>query len=209
MVPVAQQESLPREPIRSGSRGSGLLMGLLIALLLAVAAGLGTAALVQSRDSTWEATSVVTLLTGPQPSVNSVDALAGGQDRYVDKVANASFTAQAALKAGMPDDEVRDNITARRQGGEALAVVASASSSDGALALADAAGVTLVATVVNDQALASPPGDRLGATVSGPSTTAERTTPSATSVLLVGLLAGVAVLLLAGVVLVVGRRRKS
>jgi len=197
-----------RATSRPPSTGLGAL-AVVIVVLLAVAAGLGAAAVVKDRPATWQARSVVILHPGEAPSLNGADAVRAALTRYRKTVANSSFTAQSALKSGMPDKEVRGTITARPTGDDALVLIASASSAEGAKALANAAGLTLVITVGSDQELVAPsPGDRLSATVNGPSPKATRTKPTDQDMLVAGLLAAGSVLLV-GIVLSLSRRPRK
>ena len=202
MPPAAAAAVVPAQ--RKGS-WAGLLI---VAVLLAIAAGLGTAALVKNRPATWRATSVVVLTPGEAPSVNPSDALRLGQDRYRLKVSNSSFTAIAALRIGMPDTEVRTLVKAQPDGGSQLLLVANTSSGKGAIALANAAALTLADTVKSDQVLASSSvGDRLGAAVQTPSMRAERTSPTDRSIALYGALAALAVLLIVALGATVSRSK--
>ena len=203
--PVAATAYRPATELVPAQGGGGGLLWALAALLLAVAVGLGVAALVRGQDHVWEAKSLVTLTPGPASSVNQVDALRLGQQRYVEKAANDSFTALAALKANMPQGEIREKVQVEPRGGDQLALTARASTGQGALSLANASGLTLAATIVSGEALEPAAGDRLGAVVVGPSPEAVRTSPTDTEILVAGLLGGAAVLLLAGVLTLVRR----
>ena len=194
----------PATELVPAQRGAGPLWAL-AALLLAVAVGLGVAALVRDQDHTWEAKSLVTLTPGSASSNNVVDALRAGPTRYLAKTANDSFTAVSALKANMPQSEIREKVEVVARGGDQLALTARASTGQGALSLANASGLTLAATVQSGEALEPNPGERLGAFVVGPSPEAVRTSPTDTEVLVAGLLGGAAVLLLAGVLALIRR----
>lgn len=185
-------------------------MATFVVLLLAVAAGLGGAAVVKSRPATWQARAVVTLQPIEPARPDAAGAIAAGLDRYREKVANTSFTAQSALRANLADSEVREMISSEPTGNGALALLVSASTAKGALALANSAGITLVVTVASDQELSiASQADRLSATVGKPSHEATRVTPTDTAIVLAGLLAGAAVLVIAGVATLLGRSRKS
>ncbi len=191
-------------------RPAGLGAVVLVVLaLLAAAAGLGAAALVKSREATWQARGSVAFLPGAD--VNDVEgAQALGKQTYLPRVQNSSFTAQAVFKAGLADGEVREDLQVVPYGDSGLTLVASASSAPGAVALANAAVVTLVSTVESDQVLTQPePGLRLTPSAVGPATTAERVTPSTTSITVAGVLTGLAVLVLGLALLVLRRVRRT
>lgn len=200
----AKASHRPASELVPAQRGAGPLWAL-VALLLAVAVGLGVAAIVKGQDHVWEAKSLVTLTPGSASSNNQVDALRAGQQRYLAKAANDSFTAVSALKANMPQSEIPEAVEVTARGGDQLALTARASTAKGALALANASGVTLAATVSSGEALEPNAGERLGAYVVGPSPEAVRTSPTDTEILVAGLLGGAAVLLAAGVLALVRR----
>ena len=197
------------QPARAQRRGLWVVV-LVVVLLFAAAAGLGTAAIVKNRAPVWEARATVTLLPGSASSTNQTDALAAGQRRYIEKVRNAGFTGIAALKSGMPDSEVVKTVVAQPGPDGTLVLVAEATTDKGAIALANGSAVTLVDTVASDQRLAAAtPGDRLSASPKGPSLSAVRTTPTNRSIALAGLLAAAAVLLIAGVLFALGTSEKK
>jgi hypothetical protein len=202
--------STPRESAAPQPEVAGLkAIVTVIVLLLATAAGLGAAAVVASRPATWEARSVVALLPAETPTVAS-DAFGDGVKRYREKVGSTSFTALAALEAGLEDAQVRENIRALPGRRGEMVVVARTVTADASLKLANAAAAQLVLAIVDDQAkVALTSGDRLGATVKNLAPSTTRVTPTDSQAALAGLLAGGAVLLIAGVLALLARPRES
>jgi hypothetical protein len=195
--------------VPASSFGAGLKLAVaLIVLLLAGAAGVGAAAAVESRPATWESTALVQLTPGAAPS--KTPDLSVAVVRYRGKVANSSFTALSAFKAGVTNSHVRDSIASRSVGGDELRLVAHGSTAQAASALAAAAAQNLVETVTSDQQLEAPAkGDRLRATVAALDGSAVRVQPTDRDAALAGALAAGAVLLISAVGYLLRRGKTS
>jgi hypothetical protein len=150
----------------------------------------------------------VRLVPGPAPTGDVAAALAAAQRRYgADLPLSSSAVATAA---GVPRGDLRRDLTAERVGSDQLRIVADAAAPSEAEALAIRAASGLVEFVPQDQArTVTTPGDRLTALVSGYVTRGERTKPSDTLAVLVGVAAGLAVLLLAGCLALLARGRED
>lgn len=193
---------LPAEPRRL-STGARFLVTLTV-LLLAAAAGMGGAALVENGAETWRSTLTVRLVPGA--ATTGTSTLAAAQSRYAEKL--PTFTSQVATVAGVPTADVRHDLAADRLGTDQLRVVAQARTSTQAESLAIRAASSLVKIVPEDQAATvTNPADRVSALVSGYVTRAERTRPSDVLALVVGGAAALAVLLLAGSLALLARGR--
>jgi hypothetical protein len=193
---------LPAEPRRL-STGARFLVTLTV-LLLAAAAGMGGAALVENGAETWRSTLSVRLVPGA--ATTGTSTLVAAQTRYAEKL--PTFTSQVATVAGVPTADVRHDLAADRVGTDQLRVVAQARTSTQAESLAIRAASSLVKIVPEDQAATvANPADRVTALVSGYVTRAERTRPSDVLALVVGGAAALAVLLLAGSLALLARGR--
>ena len=198
-APESVERSVPATTrVEPGVRPAGLgLIATLALLMLAAAVGLGAAALVKNRDATWEARGSVALLAGPD--VNDPEgAQALGRQTYAEAVANPSFTAQAAFKAMLPTDEVRETrhhlVVRRRHGPDPHRAGLHRGRRQGAGEQRgrDAGRHRLQP----GDAHAAEIGRRLTPSAVGPVRDVTRTTPSTRDLLLVGLLSGAAVLVL-------------
>jgi len=188
---------------RKSSRGARVL-AVLSVLLLAVAAGLGTAAYVLTGEQTWESRAAVRLVAGPAPTVDPTTAVRNGVDRYGDKV--PGFTLTAATAMGVPQDDVRGSFETANPEPDVIGIVVRASHRNQAVLLAGAAANELIKTVTQDEKTVAPSAaDRLAAVVTGTATTPERTRPDDAVAGLAGGLAALAVLLVGGLVAILRR----
>lgn len=198
-VAAVPHESVPVEPITrvvpvpiaedSGIRTARIVAGLIV-LLLALAAGLGSAAVVKNRPATWQSQTVVTLTT---PAGTDEDAVV---DRLAKKVDTSGFAGLTAAAAGVRTSDVRELAKARRGGSGEVVVDLRASTADQAVKLAAAAGPQLLLTLATDQALLGDPDKRVTGAVTTAATSPERVKPTDQQAWLVGGLAGLAVLLI-------------
>jgi hypothetical protein len=180
----------------------------LAVLLLAAAAGLAAAAIVEHRDTRYHADSLVRLEPGVQPTDPVTVDVALGVHRYAAVTASADFRRDTARQAHL---SVTDLTTVRATpvGGDSLRLTVSATSARRARALAAGAGATLVETVNLTEAADQPSaGDRLGATVLSGPTAVSRTAAASGDAWLAALLAAGAVLALAGAAAVLSALRR-
>lgn len=209
--PVVPPPTLPEAPPRTTTPGSGRGMKAaiaLIVLLLAAAAGLGAAAVVHARPSTWESRAIVQL-TGGVAAADPVTDRVQGVGKYRLTVANSSFTALSAFKAGVKDDQVRKPIVGLPRGPGQILLVARADTADHTDALIAAAARNLVEAVTSDQALrVAAPDARLTASTTGRIGDAEQVKPTDEDAMVAGALAAGAVLVL-GLAVVFLRREKD
>jgi hypothetical protein len=191
---------------RSAGAPSGLVRTMMIglAVLLAIAAGLGAAAYVKDRPATWRSESVVALTA---PSVGGGTEETGvARRRYVTLVHSSGFTGGAAALSNVPADRVRALISAREgQPGEVV-LIARATTADDAARLAEGASRQLALTVLEDQRTLLDPAQRIGTQVLRPTSHAVRESPRDRSVLLAGLLGFLDILLVALMVGLFGTR---
>jgi hypothetical protein len=182
---------------------------LLTAALLALAAGLGSAALVERGKATWQSVAVVRLDVGPDAAAPADQLLGAGATRYLRQVATPAFTATAAQVGGVAGAAVRRDVTARQTAPQLLDLTAYAATSRQAAALAAGASQAFVQAVTGDQAgTVAVPGDRLTATVLAAATLTARIAPKRRDAELAGAAAAAVVLGLAvGGTLLVRRRR--
>ena len=182
----------------------------LAVLLLAAAAGLGAAALVEHRDSTYKAGTVVRLAPGPDPTAPIDQTIATGVSKYADLAATHAFTLNAAQRAGLTGSALQGDVQAAQSGTDSVALTVFASTSKQARALAAAAGDGLVEAVNIQETVDQPSaGDRLAAAVVGDPSPASKTAPKTSSAWIAALLAGGAVLVLAGLGAVLRFNRRA
>lgn len=180
------------QPTRSGALWAG---SVLVVLLLAVAAGLGTATLVLKRTPTFEARAVVQLVP---VGTASQDVLRAAVATYSQQLAGRDLTGDASASVGVRRRELRGAVRVQTAGPDTIRLVVRAASAGDAQAVAQAAGTALVELVVVDQIKkAATPEDTLSATAVG-STVADRVKPSNTEAVTAAGLAAAAVLVLAG-----------
>ena len=204
-APVATEQRVKQPtrvvpvPIAEGSavRGNRVLAALIV-LLLAAAAGMGAAAAVKDRPSTWRSESVVKLNPASSPGPDAQSAVV---TRLVKRAQTPGFAGLTAASAGVPASELREYAEARRDGADRLVVEVQARSANGATRLAESAGRQLLLTLATDQAVVSDPERRLTAAVTTPATEAVKEKPTDRQAWLAGGLAALAVLLV-GLVIV-------
>lgn len=202
----------PATPLAAPPRErDGLVRALVVlaVLLLAVAAGLGAAALVEHRDSSYRAGVVVKLSPGPDPQAPIEDSLSAGVTKYAGLAASHAFTVNAAQRAGVASSDVQGDVQAAPSGSDAVSLTVKASSAAATRKLAQGAGDALVEAVnLQEAADQTSAGDRLSAAVDATPPSATKTAPKARDAWVAGLLGAGAVLVLAGVGAVVrsGRR---
>ncbi|MFN2538558.1 MAG: hypothetical protein ABR549_10465 [Mycobacteriales bacterium] len=191
--------------------GDGLLrfLVMLAVLLLAAAAGLGAAAFVEHRDTSYRAVLVVQLTPGPDPAGSVEDAIAQGVTRYVSQASAPTFTETAARRADVAGSDVKGDVMAKQRGTDQVELEVRASTAAQAKTLAAGAGDALVELVNLDQVVSQPSaGDRLSAAVIGEPERIGKAAPKDRDAWIAGALAAGAVLVLAAVaaVLRVSRR---
>lgn len=210
---MTQQAPLPTavRVAPSGERdGVVRFLVTLAVLLLAAAAGLGAAALVEHRETRYRADTVVRIEPGPAPTQPDSIVVALGVRKYATLAAKPAFTAAAAQHAGLARSAAEDDVVATAGGADEVRLTVSADSSRHARALAIGAGEALVELVdlqeAADQASA---GDRLLPVVLGEPSAVTKDGPERGRVWLLALLAAGAVLVLAGVGAIVRFSRRS
>jgi len=176
----------------------------LTVLLLAAAAGLGTAALVEHRDTSYRTTAVVRIGPGFQPTQPTGLLIGLGVRKYAELAATHAFTADAAKRAAT--HATGDVTTAPLSADEIVLTVASDTAKH-ARALAAGAGDALVEAVNLTEAVDQPSaGDRLLANVETSPAAVSRHAPDSTRVWLLGLAAAAGVLVLGGAAALLRRR---
>ncbi len=206
---VALQEIFPTSTVGPEPRArlSGGMRTLLVltVLLVAAAAGLAMAAVVENGTETWRSSLTVRIAAGPA-TPNAAEAVATAQRQYAERL--PGLTSSAAASTGVPGGDIRSDLKGQRVGSDQLRVVASAATPGEAQALAGSGASTVVDQLAQDQAGAvTDERERLSALASGYVTEAERTRPSDLVALLVGGAAALAVLLLAGCLALLVRGR--
>jgi hypothetical protein len=192
VVPATPSPARPGQPTRSRALGAA---SVLVVLLLAVAAGLGTAALVLKRTPTFEARTVVQLVP---VGTASQDVLRAAVATYEQQLAGRDLTGDASASVGVRRNELRGTVRVQTAGPDKIRLIVRARSAGDAEAVARAAGTALVELVVVDQIkTAATPEDTLSATAVGGSV-ADRVKPSNTEAGIAAGLAAVVVLVLAG-----------
>ncbi|HUR13574.1 MAG TPA: hypothetical protein VM097_03670, partial [Mycobacteriales bacterium] len=205
--PVAPEPVVELPPPLEGApprRNPGWVTALLAltALLLVAAAGLGAGAFVARGEKTWSSTAPVRFLP---PAGGAADSAVAN---YLAQL--PSLTDGATSVARVPSGDVRDDLRGRRVGSDQLEVTAHAADPDQAERLAAAGAEAVVARVaVDQQSSASPPAERLRAVVAGSAEEAERTRPSRSLELVVGLLAGGTMLLIVLLVVIASRKPRD
>jgi hypothetical protein len=190
------------EPVVPARRGDVLVRILLTltVLLLAAAAGLGAAALVENRDATYNADVVVRLDPGNDPQGSIEAAVLAGMTRYLNQTGSHAFTLTAAQRAGVSVADLRTDVRSSQIAARQIRLAVQASTSAGTQALANGAGDALVELVNLDQASnVASPGDRLSAAIERPAKEPTKTSPKDRDAYAAGGLAAGAVLLLSGV----------
>jgi hypothetical protein len=193
---------------RDPDRVLRLLVGLAV-VLLALAGGLGVAALVEHRSAAYESDVIIRFDQGPEPAAPVAGALVAGLTRYLALTSTPGFTNDVTTRAGLSRTGNVD-VAALRVAPRLLQLVVHANTPAAASRLAGSAGEELVALVDEDQAgNVANAGDRLAAIVlQGPSRPV-RTQPTAGTAALDGALASAAVLVLAGAAAIVRRGRRG
>jgi hypothetical protein len=182
----------------------------LAVLLLAAAAGLGAAALVEHRDSAYRAEVVVQLSPGPDPAGSVDEAVASGVSNYVSKASSHDFTLTAARRAGVSTSAVQGDIVGKARGKNQVELDVLAETAAEARTLAVGAGDALSELVNEDQAVNEPsPGDRLSAAVQGDPAPSVKTAPDDSDAWIAGALAAGAVLVLSALGVVLRHTRRS
>ena len=171
------------------------VLAVILVLLLSVAAGLGTAAFVRNRPSTWHAQAVVAIT--PPASGTATESTSDAAVRYVKTAETTEFASDAAVLGGIPGEQVKGEFKAHEGKAGEVVVDARAINADVAAALAEAASRQLVLEVLTDQAERADASSRMGAKVLVPTTEASRLQPTDRSILLGGTLAAVDILLVA------------
>lgn len=191
---------------REPDRVLGRLVGLAV-VLLALAGGLGVAALVEHRSAAYESDVIIRLDQGPQPAAPVAGALVAGLTRYLALTSTPGFTYDVTTRAGLSRTGNVD-VAALRVAPRLLQLVVHASTPAAASRLAGSARDSFVALVDEDQAAnVANAGDRLAAIVVQEPSHPVRTQPTAGTAALDGALACAAVLVLAGAAAVVRRGR--
>jgi hypothetical protein len=192
---VVSDEAVVRQ--RSSHERSGLdrVLAVLLVLLLSAAAGLGTAAFVRNRPSTWHAEAVVAIT--PPSSGSATESTSDAAVRYVKTAETTDFASDAAALGGVPGEQVKGEFKAREGKAGEVVVDTRAPDGDTAAMLAEAASRQLVLEVLKDQAERADASSRLGAKVVVPTTHPTRLQPTDRSVLLGGVLAAVDIMLVA------------
>jgi hypothetical protein len=193
-----------REPDRVLRR----LVGLAV-LLLALAGGLGVAALVEHRSAAYESDVIIRLDQGPQPAAPVSGALVAGLTRYLALTSTPGFTNDVTTRAGLRHTGNVD-VAALRVAPRLLQLVVHARTPAAASRLAGSAGESLVTLVDEDQAAnVADAGDRLAAIVVQQPSRPVRTQPTSGTVAMDGGLACTAVLVLAGLAGLMRRGRRG
>jgi len=196
VVPGLRLEQSSASGVVEGRPAWARVLVFVTVLLLAGAAGLGAAALVESGSQSWRSSAAVRLLPGEAPTVDPGAAVKAGQTGYAARV--PVTTSAVAGKAAVPSGDVRGDLEAAAYGEDEVLVTARAAHGWEAERLAAAATDALVASIALDQErVAEHPGDRLMPLIAQAPTAAEQTSPSDLRAGLAGGLAGAGVLLLA------------
>ena len=207
--PARPAAEAPVAPVRQRDGVVRLLVTLAV-LLLAVAAALGAAALVEHRDATYQSRTAVRLDPGPDPTLPIAETVQAGLTKYADLAGSSAFALDAARRAGIPASSLKGDLAAAPSGTDTVELTVQASSASRARALATGAGDALVEAVnlqeAADQASA---GDRLAAAVVGTPSAVVKTAPSSRDAWVAALLAAGAVLVVAGLAAVLRLTRRS
>jgi hypothetical protein len=204
-APLPTPAPAPRQPDRVVR-----IALLLTVLLLALAAGLGTAAFVEHRKVTWQSVAVVRLDAGVAPTTSTEDSISAGVVTYLGKTATAEFTKNAAQDAQVAASSVRGTITSRQSTSSLIALEAHASTAKDAAALASGAADSFVQLVNLDQVANQPSeGDRLSAAIVSAANSTTKTSPKQRDAVIAGALAALAVLVLSGGAAAVRLSRRS
>ncbi|MCU1602734.1 MAG: hypothetical protein JWO22_3443, partial [Frankiales bacterium] len=215
VVPVpAAPASLAAEPVATPAprESDGLVrfLVLLAVLLLAAAAGMGAAAFVEHRDSTFKASTVVRLDAGPDPALPIEDTLSQGVTTYVAAASDHAFTLTSEQRAGVAPAAVQGDVQAVQRAPRQITLSVLAKTSGEARALATGAGDAFVELVnLQETVNQASAGDRLAAVVVGPQDGVVKTAPKARDAWIAALLAAGAVLVLAGVGTLLRLTRRS
>jgi hypothetical protein len=182
----------------------------LAVLLVAVAAALAAAALVEHRDGSYRAKAVVQLTPGPDPANAVEDAVTQGLTTYASRASSHEFTVTAATRGEVATSAVTGDVVGKQRGTDRIELDVLAATPTEARALATGAGDALVELVNEDQAVSQPSaGDRLAASVvAGPQKVAKES-PKDRDAWIAGALAAGAVLVLSGVAAVLRLARRS
>lgn len=196
-------------PERAGGRPTTLLVAVLfvVTLLLAGAAALGVATVIDDRPQTWRSTAVVRLVPGTAPATGDLRADVA---RYQSSSSTREFTESVAEDAGLSKSTLRGTASVQQRAPGQLGVVVLAATSKDARVLAASAGKAVVRMVRSDQeSRETNPRARLRASLPVPSTEPIKTEPRTQDALVGAGLAAGAVLVLGTVVGAVVLNRRT
>lgn len=193
-------------PSERGLPAGARLLVTLTVLLLAAAVGMGAAALVEHGQETWRSTLTVRFVPGIAASGDLSAQISKAQQAYADQV--PGLTSEVARTTGVPVGDVRHALSAKPLGKDQIEVSAEAARGPQAEAMVIRASYAVMTRVPKDQvATVASPAERVNALVSGYATRPERTRPDDRLALVVGIAAGLAVLMLAGTLALIARGR--
>jgi hypothetical protein len=206
--PVVPADPVP-EPARERDGVTRFLVTVAV-LVLAAAAGLGTAAFVEHRDRTYRASVVVRLDPGPAPVLATDQTLSAGGTTYLRLAATHEFTLSAATRAGLATSVVKGDVQTHQRAPRQIELDAFAKTGKEAEALATGAGDAFIELVnLNEAATQTSAGDRLLAAVVAPPEGVSKTAPKDRDAWIAGGLAAGVVLVLAGVTALLRRIRRA
>lgn len=213
VVPPAAPVAAVAPAAEAPSKGDDGLLRFLImlaVLLLAAAAGLGAAAFVEHRDTSYRAEVLVQLAPGPDPAAPVADALAQGVERYASQTSAHPFTATAVRRAGLSPSASKGDVVGKAHGTNQVELVVLAATAQEARTFATGAGDALVELVNLDQVVSqASPGDRLSAAVIGEPQGVTKAAPKDRDAWIAAVLAAAAVLVLAGVATLLRLTRRT
>ncbi|MCU1622019.1 MAG: hypothetical protein JWL79_864 [Frankiales bacterium] len=179
-------------------------------LLLAAAAGLGAAAFVEHRDTAYRASVVVRLDPGPAPALATDQTLSAGGTTYLRLAATHEFTLNAAMHAGLATSVVKGDVQTHQRAPRQIELDAFAKTGKEAEELATGAGDAFIELVnLNEAVTQTSAGDRLLAAVVTPPGGVSKTAPKDRNAWIAGGLAAGAVVVLAGLALLLRRTRRA
>jgi hypothetical protein len=197
------------EPARARDGVARFLVTVAV-LLLAAAAGLGAAAFVEHRDSTYRSSVVVRLDPGPAPALATGQTLSAGGTTYLRLAATHEFTVTAATRAGLATSDVQGDVQTHQRAPRQIELDVFAKTGKEAQALATGAGDAFIDLVnLNEAATQTSAGDRLLAAVVAPPEAVSKTAPKDRDAWIAGGLAAGVVLVLAGVTALLTRTRRA
>jgi hypothetical protein len=203
---------VPADPVEPARERDGVARFLVTVavLLLAAAAGLGAAAFVEHRDSTYRSSVVVRLDPGPAPVLATGQTLSAGGTTYLRLAATHEFTLNAATRAGLAISDVQGDVQTYQRAPRQIELDVFAKTGKEAQALATGAGDAFIDLVnLNEAATQTSAGDRLLAAVVAPPEGVSKTAPKDRDAWIAGGLAAGAVLVLAGVTALLRRTRRA